>query len=109
MRPAEDRWGPPMRTSLAERVAPQLEKVAAVAPVVEATADWSEANSRPADALVDALKKADLFRLMVPEELGGAALSPWELGPVIEAMARVDGSAGWTLGLGQGVLGQLVA
>ncbi len=98
-----------MPTSLAERVGPHLAKVAAVAPIARATADWSEANSRPADELVDALKKADLFRLMVPKELGGAALSPWELGPVIEAMARVDGSAGWTLGLGQGVLGQLVS
>jgi alkylation response protein AidB-like acyl-CoA dehydrogenase len=46
---------------------------------------------------------------MVPKEMGGAALSPWEMGPVIEAMARVDGSAGWTLALGQGVLGRLVS
>ena len=97
-----------MRTSLADRVAPHLEKVAAVAPIARATADWSEANSRPADEFVGALRKADLFRLLVPKEMGGAALSPWELGPIIEAMARIDGSAGWTLALGQGLLGQLV-
>ena len=97
-----------MRSSLAERVAPYLEKVAAVAPIAGATADWSEANSRPADEFVDALRKAGLFRLLGPQEMGGAALSPWELGPIIEAMARVDGSAGWTLALGQGLLGQLV-
>jgi len=97
-----------MPTSLADRVAPFLDKVAAVAPVVRATADWSEANSRPADALVDALREANLFRLLAPAEMGGGALSPWEHGPVIEAMARIDGSAGWTLALGQGLLGQLV-
>jgi len=98
-----------MTIRLEERVAPWLERVAAVAPVVRATADWSEAHSRPAEALVDAMKDADLFRLIVPEAMGGAGLSPWELGPVIEAMARIDGSAGWTLGLGQGLLGQLVS
>ena len=43
-----------MTTRLEERVAPWLERVAAVAPVVRATADWSEAHSRPAEALVDA-------------------------------------------------------
>jgi indole-3-acetate monooxygenase len=97
-----------MRRSLTDRLAPHLEKVAAVAPIADATADWSEANSRPADALVDALREAGLFRLLVPKEMGGAALSQWELGPIIEAMARIDGSAGWTLALGQGLLGQLV-
>ncbi len=98
-----------MPTSLAERVAPYVDRVAAVAPIARATADWSEANSRPAEAFVEALLNADLFRLLVPREMGGAELSPWELGPIIEAMARVDGSAGWTLALGQGLLGQLVA
>ena len=82
--------------------------MAAVAATVRSTADWSEEHSRPADEFVDALREAGLFRLLVPPEMGGAGLSPWELGPVIEAMARIDGSAGWTLGLGQGVLGQLV-
>jgi len=92
----------------AERVAPYLSKVAAVAPIVRATADWSDAHSRPANELVEALRDADLFRLLIPTPFGGAGLSPWELGPVIEAMARIDGSAGWTLALAQGLLGQLV-
>jgi indole-3-acetate monooxygenase len=100
--------GAAIPTSLADRVAPHLDKVAAVAAIVRSTADWSEAHSRPADEFVDALREADLFRLLVPPEMGGAGLSPWELGPVIEAMARIDGSAGWTLGLGQGMLGHLV-
>jgi alkylation response protein AidB-like acyl-CoA dehydrogenase len=97
-----------MATSLAERLAPHLEKVAAVADVARATADWSEAHSRPADAFVNALREAGLFRLLVPADLGGPELSPWEIGPIFEAMARVDGSAGWTLALGQGQAAQLV-
>ena len=90
------------------RVAAYLDKVERVAPIVRATADWSEAHSRPADELIEALREADLFRLLVPTTFGGAGLSPWELGPIIEAMARIEGSAGWTLALAQGLLGQLV-
>jgi alkylation response protein AidB-like acyl-CoA dehydrogenase len=97
-----------MATSLADRLAPQLEKVAAVAAVARDTADWAEAHSRPADEFVAALREAGLFRLLVPSDLGGPELSPWEIGPIFEAMARVDGSAGWTLALGQGQAAQLV-
>ncbi len=97
-----------MSTALLERVAPYVERVASIAPVARQYADWSEHNARPANELVEALRDADLFRLLVPKDMGGAGLSPWELGPVIEALARVDGSAGWTMALGQGLLGQLV-
>ncbi|HEY1710771.1 MAG TPA: acyl-CoA dehydrogenase family protein [Rhizomicrobium sp.] len=97
-----------MKQALMDRVAPWLDKVAAVAPVARETADWSEAHARPAEAFVDALRNCGLFSLLVPEHMGGAGLSVWELPPVFEAMARVDGSAGWTLALGQGLLAQLV-
>jgi len=97
-----------MSSTLSDRVSPYLDRVAAVAPIVRATAEWSEKHSRPASELIEALRDADLFRLLVPKSLGGAELSPWELGPIIEAMSRIDGSAGWTLALAQGLLGQLV-
>jgi len=64
-----------MGPSLADRVAPHLETVASIAPVVRATADWSEAHSRPAEAFVEAMRKAGLFRLIVPREMGGRACS----------------------------------
>ena len=97
-----------MAIAFIDRVAPYVERVASIAPVARQYADWSEQHARPANELVEALRDADLFRLLVPESMGGAGLSPWELGPVIEALARVDGSAGWTMALGQGLLGQLV-
>jgi alkylation response protein AidB-like acyl-CoA dehydrogenase len=97
-----------MQQALMDRVAPWLDKVAAVAPIARETADWSETHARPADAFVDALRDAGLFSLLVPENMGGAGLSAWELPAIFEAMARVDGSAGWTLALGQGLLAQLV-
>lgn len=97
-----------MQQALMDRVAPWLDKVAAVAPIARETADWSEAHARPATAFVEALRDAGLFSLLVPQNMGGAGLTVWELPPVIEAMARVDGSAGWTLALGQGLLALLV-
>jgi indole-3-acetate monooxygenase len=97
-----------MPIAFLERVAPYIERVESVASVARQYADWSEQNARPANEFVEALRDADLFRLLVPKTMGGAGLSPWELGPIIEALARVDGSAGWTMALGQGLLGQLV-
>ena len=91
-----------------DRVAPHIERIETVAPIAREYADWSEEHSRPANEFVEALRDANLFRLLVPTSLGGAGLSPWEVGPIFEAMARVDGSAGWTLALAQGLLGQLV-
>ncbi len=76
---------------IAARVAPFIERVEAVAPVARQYADWSEQNARPANEFVEALRDADLFRLLVPKSMGGPGLSPWELGPIIEALARVDG------------------
>ena len=97
-----------MTIAFLDRVAPYVERVESVASVARQYADWSEQHARPANELVEALRDADLFRLLVPKDMGGAGLSPWELGPVIEALARIDGSAGWTMALGQGLLGQLV-
>src|SRR5579863_7794818 len=80
---------PPLHQALMDRVAPWLDKVTAVAHIARETADWSDAHSRPAAAFVEALRDAGLFSLLVPEQMGGAGLTVWELPPVIEALARV--------------------
>ena len=97
-----------MSVVFTDRVSSHLQRIDAVAPVARQYADWAEQHARPANEFVEALRDAQLFRLLVPESLGGAGLSPWEIGPIIEALARVDGSAGWTMALGQGALGALV-
>jgi len=86
-----------------------LERVDSVAPVARQFAEWSEQHARPANEFVDALRDSGLLRMLVPEHLGGGGLSPWVVGPVFEAMARVDGSAGWTLALAQGGLAHLLS
>jgi len=91
-------------TASGEQVERLVEKVAAIAPLVRAQAAEAEHNSRPTDMLVDALHEAGLFNLTLPPESGGAGISSWEIAPIIEALARVDGSAGWTMALGQSLL-----
>ncbi|MFL5284288.1 MAG: acyl-CoA dehydrogenase family protein [Rhodopila sp.] len=45
--------------------------------------------------LVEKLRAAGLFHLWLPTALGGPELRPAEFLPVIEALARADGSVGW--------------
>jgi alkylation response protein AidB-like acyl-CoA dehydrogenase len=98
-----------MSTARAASVDDYLAIVKQVAPVAARCADWSEAHARPADEFVEALRESGLLRMLTPVALGGAGLSPWVIGPVFEAMARIDGSAGWTLALAQGVLAHLLS
>jgi alkylation response protein AidB-like acyl-CoA dehydrogenase len=53
--------------------------------------------------VVDAMIEADLFRLFVPREFGGAELSPLDFLEVIEAAAAIDGSVGWVMTNGAGL------
>ena len=45
--------------------------------------------------LVEKLRGAGMFHLWLPEALGGPELHPADFLPVIEALARADGSVGW--------------
>ena len=71
--------------------------VAQLAPVIAARAEEIEAARRlPAD-LAATLAAAGLFRLIVPQSLGGLELPPAEVVATIEAVAAADASTGWCL------------
>ncbi len=96
-------------TAAPDRIAEYIDRVNAISPIVREHADAAERDSRPADEVVDAMHEAGLFGMLLPPSLHGGGLSPWEIAPVIEAMARVEGSAGWTLALGQGLLSRTLS
>lgn len=80
------------------RVVPQspiFDTVAALAPQIEAAADENERNRRLSGQLVGAMARAGLFRLWRPRSLGGAESDPTTVLRVVEAVARIDGAAGW--------------
>jgi acyl-CoA dehydrogenase-like protein len=65
-------------------------------------AGFDQARRLP-DAIFDALADAGLFRLWLPEALGGPELSPLEFMTVVEAASALDGSVGWLVGNGGGM------
>ncbi len=72
-------------------------RVKAIATLAAEHAERSERERRLAPEVVDALRAADLFRLCVPQGLGGAEAAPLELIEAVETLARADASTGWCL------------
>ncbi|HTO08719.1 MAG TPA: acyl-CoA dehydrogenase family protein [Myxococcota bacterium] len=88
-----------MAEAVSERVADYLERVKALEPVVREHAARSEAESRLAAPIVEALHQSGLFRMLLPRSLGGSELSIPESLRVFEAMARIDASTAWNLAI----------
>jgi alkylation response protein AidB-like acyl-CoA dehydrogenase len=65
---------------------------------VESEAEEAERNRSLSGSVVDALAEAGVFRMLLPEESGGSGYSPCEAIPVLEELARQDGSVGWCSG-----------
>ncbi|HEU4428293.1 MAG TPA: acyl-CoA dehydrogenase family protein [Myxococcota bacterium] len=78
------------------------ERARALAPLIRAHADQSERERKLAAPIVEALHDAGLFRMMLPESLGGSGLNAAEAAPILEEVACADGSAGWNLAIGAG-------
>ena len=71
-----------------------------LAPEFSARASEGEAlRTMPAD-LVSRVKKSGLFRLALPRSLGGLELDPLTIVEVVELVSAADGSAGWTVLIG---------
>jgi alkylation response protein AidB-like acyl-CoA dehydrogenase len=85
--------------AVSERVAGYLERVKALEPVIRAHADQSERESRLAPAIAEALHQAGLFRILLPQSMGGGELTIPESLRVFEAVARLDASTGWNLAI----------
>jgi len=85
-----------MATAAARRVRTVV-RAREIAPVLEARAAQAEAErTLPAES-VAALAKAGLFRMCLPEALGGGASDFGECIEAWEEISRADASAGWTV------------
>lgn len=83
-----------------------LDAVESVREVVQSCAQEAEDIGTLPKAAVDAIYDAGLFALKVPEMFGGAETDPVTQCEVLEAMARIDSSAGWCLMIGATSIGQ---
>jgi alkylation response protein AidB-like acyl-CoA dehydrogenase len=87
-----------MKTS--DEAATLLQAVHRIADVVQRHADEAERNRRLSLPVVSALADAGLFRMGLPADLGGLEVSPLTFYRAIEAVAALDGSAGWCAFIG---------
>ena len=69
-------------------------------PVLRARAAEAEAGRTMPPDLARDLKAAGLFRLGLPAALGGWESDPFTIFQVIEELSQADGSAGWTVLIG---------
>ena len=90
---------PTWSTSDATRL---LADIQDLAPEITARAPEIEAGRRIPPDLVDALKAIGAFRMFVPQSHGGFEFDLPTALTVIEALARIDGSVGWTVMIGNG-------
>ncbi len=77
-----------------------LERATSVGIECRARADEAESLRTMPPDLVEMAKAAGLFRMAMPASLGGLELEPVAIMNVIEELSRADGSAGWTVLIG---------
>lgn len=63
---------------------------------ISALANQGEADRMLVASVVDKMDEAGIFRMLVPKQYGGDALTPLQMNAVIEELATADAAAGWT-------------
>ena len=86
-----------------------MDAVEAVRATLEAGTQEAEETATLPLTSVEALYESGLLRLKLPHVLGGAEADPMTQLDVLEAVSRIDPSAGWCLMIGAASLGSLAA
>lgn len=89
-----------------------LRKVRKLRPLILEYAEQGNRERRLPDVLADAFLKEDLYRVLVPIELGGGGLDPMAMILLVEEISSYDASVGWNFGImasGSVMLGGLPA
>jgi indole-3-acetate monooxygenase len=76
-----------------------LAEVGAIAPILAEHAPESEKLGRLDNATFEGLRNTRLLRFICPRELGGDEADPITQLEVLEALARIDASASWVVGI----------
>ncbi len=75
-----------------------LARVRELRPLFEANRRWAHENGRMAPAVLDACRKAGVFTMVAPRELGGADVQLPELYAIFEELGYSDPSIAWHTG-----------
>ncbi len=85
---------------------PLVQAAAALQPVLRRYHEEIEREQRMPPALVEQLREAGFYKMVIPHALGGLEVDPLTYLRVVELLAEGVGSVGWNLG--NGGVGQLV-
>ncbi|KWV48522.1 hypothetical protein AS156_18835 [Bradyrhizobium macuxiense] len=77
-----------------------LEKAEKITPLIHEARDASERERRMSSSVLTAFHDAKLFRMMIPQDVGGLQVDPITSTRVVETIAAADGAAGWCLMIG---------
>ncbi len=91
-----------MTTHTAVKTSEWVERVRALAPVVEQWRDAGEQARHMPRPLFEALRDADIFRMSAPKAVGGAEVEEETVLQAIEELSRQDGSVGWNVMIAAG-------
>jgi len=94
-----------MPTERPPELGPLLDRVRALAPLVEAEAPESERARTLTPRTVEAMTETGILCASLPRELGGCELPAAALVELYEEVARQDGSTGWCFGMNGVVTG----
>jgi alkylation response protein AidB-like acyl-CoA dehydrogenase len=85
-----------------------LAAVQALAPRLRAAADDTEQARSLGEPLVQAMVDAGLYRMLLPRSLGGGEIDPLTYFDVVEALARADSAAAWSVLISTSVMTGMV-
>lgn len=70
-------------------------RVDALLPLIESRAEEAEKLGHMTDDVVDALRKAGIYTMLFPKDVGGAELLPFDAMQIVERLSYAHASAGW--------------
>jgi alkylation response protein AidB-like acyl-CoA dehydrogenase len=79
-----------------------LADIQALAPYIQSRSGEMETSGRVPTDLVESLRAIGVFRMFVPQSHGGLELDFTDGIEIIQALARIDGSVGWTAAVSSG-------
>jgi len=78
------------------------EETRSLAPIVRAARGEADALRRLPDSIVRAFADRDIYRLLLPTDLGGRGIDPLLQFDLSEEVSSYDGSVGWNYAIGSG-------
>lgn len=77
-----------------------LDAARALGPIIRENVEATERERRLARPVIEAMRRAGLFRMFTPRALGGLEADPITVARVVEEVAGFDSAAGWVIQAG---------